>query len=274
MTQNELYHYGIKRRSGRYPWGSGDRPYQGDSPSKIDRYKLEKSAKRSRSYEQDRTIPKGTKIYQTVDQNGNIYGPNRINYLNIDRDRSKGRKILSKEDERTKVYEREMVLTEDLKVPGRDHLIKSVNEIIQNKPGLLNEAIQKDMEKWMHRSVNDLDKEELSDFYKRLNRQIANISNKSLDDAFIDVCLTFDQENGLKKELIQKLKNEGYNAMADESHIKWKYVEGGDPIMPFDINEVTKSVSQKEVTNRDAKVSDTKYHNWLNKSRTRYLKGK
>lgn len=25
---NELYHYGIPRRSGRYPWGSGDRPFQ------------------------------------------------------------------------------------------------------------------------------------------------------------------------------------------------------------------------------------------------------
>lgn len=27
---NELYHYGIKRRSGRYPYGSGERPFQGD----------------------------------------------------------------------------------------------------------------------------------------------------------------------------------------------------------------------------------------------------
>ena len=25
---NELYHYGVKRRSGRYPWGSGEQPYQ------------------------------------------------------------------------------------------------------------------------------------------------------------------------------------------------------------------------------------------------------
>lgn len=25
---NEIYHYGIPRRSGRYPWGSGDRPFQ------------------------------------------------------------------------------------------------------------------------------------------------------------------------------------------------------------------------------------------------------
>ena len=28
LHQNELIHYGVKRRSGRYPWGSGDRPYQ------------------------------------------------------------------------------------------------------------------------------------------------------------------------------------------------------------------------------------------------------
>lgn len=27
---SELFHYGIKRRSGRYPWGSGDNPYQSE----------------------------------------------------------------------------------------------------------------------------------------------------------------------------------------------------------------------------------------------------
>ena len=29
-NENELYHYGTKRHSGRYPFGSGERPYQGD----------------------------------------------------------------------------------------------------------------------------------------------------------------------------------------------------------------------------------------------------
>ena len=29
---NELMHFGIKRRSGRYKWGSGERPYQGEGP--------------------------------------------------------------------------------------------------------------------------------------------------------------------------------------------------------------------------------------------------
>ena len=28
MANNELYHFGTPRHSGRYPWGSGDRPKQ------------------------------------------------------------------------------------------------------------------------------------------------------------------------------------------------------------------------------------------------------
>lgn len=42
---SELYHFGIKRRSGRYPWGSGERPYQSD-PAKLEAEKAEKRQKR------------------------------------------------------------------------------------------------------------------------------------------------------------------------------------------------------------------------------------
>lgn len=31
VQSDELYHYGLPRRSGRYKWGSGDRPFQGDN---------------------------------------------------------------------------------------------------------------------------------------------------------------------------------------------------------------------------------------------------
>lgn len=39
----ELYHYGMPRRSGRYPWGSGDNPYQhsGDFKARVDELKKE-----------------------------------------------------------------------------------------------------------------------------------------------------------------------------------------------------------------------------------------
>lgn len=35
QTSNDLLHYGVKRKSGRYPWGSGDRPYQSEEEQKV-----------------------------------------------------------------------------------------------------------------------------------------------------------------------------------------------------------------------------------------------
>ena len=32
VLKDELEHYGMPRRSGRYPWGSGDTPYQHGGP--------------------------------------------------------------------------------------------------------------------------------------------------------------------------------------------------------------------------------------------------
>lgn len=49
-----LAHYGIKKRSGRYPWGSGDRPYQsGETPSSYKKYnkRAAKLKKIDRKYE-------------------------------------------------------------------------------------------------------------------------------------------------------------------------------------------------------------------------------
>ena len=42
-NENELYHFGTPRHSDRYPWGSGERPYQGDNLS--DKQKAKISAK-------------------------------------------------------------------------------------------------------------------------------------------------------------------------------------------------------------------------------------
>lgn len=42
----ELYHYGIKRRSGRYPYGSGERPYQSTRGNHAPRKSFEELKKR------------------------------------------------------------------------------------------------------------------------------------------------------------------------------------------------------------------------------------
>ena len=51
-----LEHIGVKRRSGRYPFGSGDRPYQGVSKGLA--RKLKKQAKRGKLGEPDKPKPK------------------------------------------------------------------------------------------------------------------------------------------------------------------------------------------------------------------------
>lgn len=39
---NVLYHFGVKRKSGRYPYGSGDRPFQDREAAKAEKAKKEK----------------------------------------------------------------------------------------------------------------------------------------------------------------------------------------------------------------------------------------
>ena len=41
IAEDILMHYGVKRRSGRYPWGSGKNPYQhsGDFLSRVEELK-------------------------------------------------------------------------------------------------------------------------------------------------------------------------------------------------------------------------------------------
>lgn len=45
MESNELKHYGTKRHSGRYPWGSGDNPYNHKGKGLLGKFKKEKNEK-------------------------------------------------------------------------------------------------------------------------------------------------------------------------------------------------------------------------------------
>ena len=39
LYHSELYHYGTKHHSGRYPYGSGERPYQDREAARAEQYK-------------------------------------------------------------------------------------------------------------------------------------------------------------------------------------------------------------------------------------------
>ena len=48
IAEDILMHYGVKRRSGRYPWGSGENPYQhgGDFLARVEELEAMERAKK------------------------------------------------------------------------------------------------------------------------------------------------------------------------------------------------------------------------------------
>lgn len=60
----ELYHYGVKHRSGRYPYGSGERPYQSERFTQLDRKKANAIFD---------TMSDKEKYYLTADKNAKQY---------------------------------------------------------------------------------------------------------------------------------------------------------------------------------------------------------
>lgn len=58
MRENELYHYGMPRRSGRYPWGSGGRPYQSQGGKKgFFQKRKDKKAQAAKAREEAKLTP-------------------------------------------------------------------------------------------------------------------------------------------------------------------------------------------------------------------------
>jgi tetrahydromethanopterin S-methyltransferase subunit E len=51
VANDILAHYGVKRRSGRYPWGSGDNPFQrsGDFVSRVEELTRQGLSERERA---------------------------------------------------------------------------------------------------------------------------------------------------------------------------------------------------------------------------------
>lgn len=267
MNENYLAHYGIKRRSGRYPYGSGVRPFQSE--------KLVKGTKRSKIYRNEHVIPKGTKVYQTDRIGKNVYSgktervmnpSNSVNYLKPDRDRSNS---YSSVDERANIkkIERTMELTEDVKVPSRQHLKQTINDLIEKDPKLLDESIEA-LTKYNNTNFDGstIAEEELNQLTKS---SIDHVKNLSLDDRFTWYVESFDSENPLKKAVTNQLKSEGYNGMVNEYGVgsfKNK-ATGADSIYLFDLKETTKKISQKELTKEEQLNAAGDYYKWVRKAR-------
>lgn len=263
MTSEEIYHFGIKRRSGRYPWGSGERPYQSIEKKDIDiavnRYK------RSPKFKEAKIIPKGTTVYRTESGDRNRPGSVFVSYTQQDRNmyrslyqeqlRSQtGIKDYQIKTDEDILPEDTYVLTEDLKIPSRKTLREAyANSLTAKEVGLAyaNAYVHKPQNKqWFDDMfINDPEraKEEYEVYVKRAPQMIlekalnGSLKNSPIydSDAFYYYVWYSNENPTLRNKVIANLKEQGYNAMTDEGGVGGKSVgdisvQGVDPIIVFD----------------------------------------
>lgn len=275
--RNELYHFGIPRRSGRYPWGSGRRPFQGDDKKAIKEALTGKS--RSDKFTQERTIAKGTKMYRTsTSSNSDLEKgqPAYVSYLDVDRNLYKGGYIRTR-DRKDTSYEYEMTLDEDLKIPSRETLKKTMAKVIDENPKLLKESVNSYLEElipkytWDYYEIiydpntGQYDKSRWHDF-------VADSYNRRKDvpveEQWGSIALSLGKADKLKNAIIDDLKQQGYNAITDEAGVGGgdRVAEGIDPLIVFD-SDVLKIDKIKPISRTNESKSYKDYNEWARKSR-------
>lgn len=264
VYREDLMHYGIKRRSGRYPWGSGDRPYQSINQKQV----VKTSLKESRlSLRNDHTIPKGTIVYRTTaEEKDRMNGSTYVTYLEPDRNLYRGGYIRSR-DNSPEAYEHRMELKEDLKVPSRETLKDVIQIVAKDKPELVKEVARGWVDVWMPYIEQSLWNDEIGDVDQKkvkglIDDIVRSYKNKTIDEAFSMTVQSLGTSPKFKAELIKELKKKGYNAMVDEAGVGVDIVEGTDPLIVFDSDRSLAYKSTNKITSRAESKAKNKYIKW------------
>lgn len=245
IPNNELYHYGVKRRSGRYPWGSGKKPYQGDPIVKKGVRKKKELAKNIgvdlKNYQTNQNRPmgeavnlkKGDKVQHIgVNFSGKRKGQMYVTALETDNklyEAFLSLNLLSKGYEPKKVT---LTLSEDLKSPERKEQKKIFDSFYsQNK-----EQVDKDLKKW------------------------ASEKNKKLADVYDDFMNSLEKSSNSQKMFYDELRKRGYNAVLDEHDIEGSWIQGSSPLIIMD--QLT-TIGDFEIKNLNTTRLKKALNDWL-----------
>lgn len=267
---NDILHYGMPRRSGRYPWGSGDRPYQS----------LEGALKgkgRSEYFQSKRTIPKGTKMYRTsINPNETTKGqPIYVSYTDVDRDLYKGGYIRIR-DKSSKTYEYEFELNNDLKLPSRDEYKYAIKEELTKNTNLLKESVdsyfnhmfpENSFERMDITWNEELHAPDPKKWDKILKDSFEYLKDKPIEETWGMISCSLAGSNNLKTAIINNLKEKGFNAMVDEASVggSGRANEGIDPLIVFD-DSVLKTNNVTMISGKNESKSKKEYQKWKKKA--------
>lgn len=248
-------------------------------PQKLDRVKM--------GLTQKRTIPAGTTMYRTSATKNEQKNPGEsvyVTYLEPDRNLYRGGWV--RETAGADVaYEKTYKLKTDLKIPSRETCTAEIEKLMKD-PKIRKEVFKSMIEivypndspnRWydMEREFRDIDdifelsesefKKVEKQWYTAKGKQIADeYKNASLDQATYTVQASFGLAPKTREKLIEALKKQGYNAMADEASIGGRFGkrrEGVDPLIVFDSGDLA-PVKEETITENKEVKSRRKYNDF------------
>ena len=260
----------MPRRSGRYPWGSGDRPYQSVKSAL-------KGKNRDEYFTSERIIPKGTKMFRTsTNPNEQFLNKSKyVTYLDPDRDLYKGGWIRYKDNKDT--YEYQMTLKDDLKIPSRETFKETLKDVLDNNPDLFRQSIDNywtmkipENSSLRLRIITAEDGSLNSYFWKEfLNDAWDDMSHIPIKEQWRKIVATFGMSTELKESMVNELKSKGYNAMVDEASVgggdNWA-IEGVDPLIIFD-SSVLEVDKVSPISSKEENKSLNNYQKWKTTAR-------
>lgn len=260
-----LQHYGVPRKSGRYPYGSGKRPYQRTSRALVEKgrdtkiqlakdvlgktiSKSQATARNLREPDSPTTVKTGSKISHVTGVPINKIRSGQM-YVSVDEydkrlyDAFLGMRLKSKGFNPQRL---DMVLKRDLNAPSRKEQMEVFNEIFkedQNK-------VYSDVSEWMTNKGK----------FNSVEEGVKALKAKSKKDFYMDFNNSLEKSTDTAKKYYDELKRRGYNAVVDEHDISGSWMQGKKPIILMDALSM---VGDFKVTDLSTKELRKSLEEWL-----------
>lgn len=249
---NELYHYGTPRHSGRYPYGSGARPFQRQPElSEEEKFKMQSIDRKSKLIKKQLgqtvdkrrlnipdpdnskslSLEKGKKVYHVTPNDFKSLRDGQDLFISAtDKDRDMYRAYLTLMMKKkgfgvdTPIKEVEFTLKEDLKSPSNDEQRAIFNELYaQNKA-----QIDKD----------------LNDYYTNPSKRPGDTY-----DAFVK---SLDSKGNVSKSMFyQAMKDNGYNAILDQHDVTGSWMQAQRPLILMSAMDSVGDMKVSDISDAD-----------------------
>ena len=270
------------RGSGRYPYGSGKRPFQDREASKKEIKDAVKGKRKSQIFSQERKISAGTIMYRTTANPESLKAGQSTYVTYLEPDRNLYRSGYQR-GRGSSVQEYKFKLKEDLKIPSNDTVKDVVLDLVQKDRSLFDDSVRSYLEatipewsdnRWYITHDRDTDEERPGAWESFIKGSIRDRLKEPIADQYGAFMASLGPSTKLKNAVISELKKMGYTAMQDEAgvHGTGLTIEGIDPLIIFDAS-VLNQMSVSTINPKDDVRYRRKYNSWHYNVRDRYRSG-